>query len=227
MIQKAQLHKTCKASKPYSHNTVRSNTPQSAVTTPTCAPPCCLPPIGRHGLLPLLRGPRRRRRAGVAEEAPRDPGGLCGRRPLLQRRQEAAWRRGRDDGGRARAGLREDVRQRSERRGVPPHAAGAEGHEPGRHGRVGGELVTAASCLVIRSGGRWVLSPDQWRCSVRVRSWSPNGRLCVLLSHGLERRNDCVYSCKIEVFLSYWWYWVMAWFGWVPVRGIFWFRILY
>ena len=48
MIQKAQLHKTCKASKPYSHNTVRSNTPQSAVTTPTlCStllPPSHWPP---------------------------------------------------------------------------------------------------------------------------------------------------------------------------------------
>jgi hypothetical protein len=100
-------------------------------------------PIGRHGLLPLLRDPRRQRRRGgvVAEGAPRDPG-RRGRRPP-QRRQEAARTRGRDDGGRARAGLRQDVRQRRQRGGVPPHAAGAEGYQPGRHGRVGGEIIIA------------------------------------------------------------------------------------
>jgi hypothetical protein len=133
---------------------------------PPCAPPCRFPPVGRHGLLPLLRGPRRRRwPSGVAEAAPREPGGRGRRRRRRRRRwEEAARRSGGDDGGRARAGPREVVRQRRQRGGVPPHAAGPEGHQPGRHGRVGGELVNAASCRM--PGGdsfRWTPVSGQWR----------------------------------------------------------------
>lgn len=146
MIQKAQHTKHQNPTA-----TVCSNSRQ--LPPPLCAPPCCLRPIGRHGLLPLLRGHRRRRGAGVAEEGSRGAGGRGCRRRLLQRRQEAPRRRGRDDGGRTHSGRWEDVRQRLERGGVPSHAAGSEGHQPGRHARVGGEIVTAVSCLVISSGG--------------------------------------------------------------------------
>jgi hypothetical protein len=33
-----------------------------------------------------------------------------------------------------------DVRERRQRGGLPPHAVGAQGIQPGRHGHVGGEL---------------------------------------------------------------------------------------
>jgi len=43
--------------------------------------------------------------------------------------------RGQDDGG---GGAWEDRQQRSGQCGLPVHAAGEEGHQPGRHGRLGG-----------------------------------------------------------------------------------------
>ena len=45
--------------------------------------------------------------------------------------------------------LSEDVQQRCERSGLPPHTVEVEEHQPGHHAHVGGELVAADSPWVL------------------------------------------------------------------------------
>jgi hypothetical protein len=62
-------------------------------------------------------------------------------------------------------GPRQVVRQRRKRGGVPPHAVGPEGHQPGRHGRVGGR----GDCGGHRGGGSKSWTSRGWTWAAVTR----------------------------------------------------------